>query len=93
MISYDELLAENARLLQIIKALEEENAWLRESSSPQDASASIKPVQAVAEQTKSRESIISERIALYRSLFRGREDVYEYMVDRAYEKGRRRQSF
>lgn len=77
MISYDELLAENARLLQIIKALEEENAWLRESfGSPQETSVNITQVQVVARQATSRETIIAERIALYRSLFHGREDVY-----------------
>ena len=55
MISYDELLAENARLLQIIKALEEENAWLRESfGSPQETSVNIMQVQVVARQATSR---------------------------------------
>ena len=76
MISYEELAAENARLLGIIKALKEENAVLR-SMLPPEAELPPKPIEPDSKpQTLDRETIIAQRLSLFRSLFRGREDVY-----------------
>lgn len=76
MISYEELAAENARLLGIIKALKEENAVLR-SMLPPEAELPPKPIEPDSKpQTLDRETIIAQRLSLFRSLFRGREDIY-----------------
>lgn len=76
MISYEELAAENARLLGIIKALKEENAVLR-SMLPSEAQLPPKPKESEPKlQPLDREAIIAQRLSLFRSLFRGREDVY-----------------
>ncbi len=76
MISYEELAAENARLLGIIKALKEENAVLR-SMLPPDAELPPKPKELDPKpQSLNRDAVIAQRLSLFRSLFRGREDVY-----------------
>ncbi len=76
MIPYEELAAENARLLGIVKALKEENAVLR---SMLPSGVEIPITQKESEQKSpplNREAIIAQRLALFRNLFRGREDVY-----------------
>ena len=76
MISYEELAAENARLLGIIKALKEENAVLRSMLHP-EAELPPKPIEPEHKpQPLNRETIIAQRLSLFRGLFRGREDVY-----------------
>ncbi len=76
MIPYEELAAENARLLGIIKALKEENAVLR-SMLPAEAELPPKPIEPDTKPPPlDREAIIAQRLSLFRSLFRGREDVY-----------------
>ena len=76
MISYEELAAENARLLGIIKALKAENAVLRSMLPP----GAKLPTRSNEPEPKpkhlDREAIITQRLSLFRSLFRGREDVY-----------------
>ncbi len=76
MISYEELAEENARLLGIIKALKAENAVLRSMLPP----GAELPTRSNEPETKpehlDREAIIAQRLSLFRSLFRGREDVY-----------------
>lgn len=77
MIPYEELAAENARLLGIIKSLKEENARLRallpQSVIPQ---ASEEKSAAIPDVKVDRATIIADRIILFRSLFRGRTDVF-----------------
>ncbi len=76
MIPYEELAAENARLLGIIKAMKEENAVLR---SMLPAEAELPPRHKEPEpkpQPLDRDAIIAQRLSLFRGLFRGREDVY-----------------
>ncbi len=76
MIPYEELAAENARLLGIIKALKEENAVLR-SMLPSEAELPPKPKEPDPKsQPLDRDAIIAQRLSLFRGLFRGREDVY-----------------
>lgn len=76
MIPYEELAEENARLLGIIKALKAENAVLRSMLPP----GAELPTRSNEPETKpehlDREAIIAQRLSLFRSLFRGREDVY-----------------
>ncbi len=75
MISYEELAVENARLLGIIKALKEENAVLR-SMLPPEAELPPRPKESGSKpQPLDRETIIVQRLSLFRSLFRGREDA------------------
>ena len=73
MISYEELAAENARLLGIIKALKAENAVLRSMLQLPTRSNEPEP----KPKHLDREAIITQRLSLFRSLFRGREDVYD----------------
>lgn len=77
MIPYEELAAENARLLGIIKSLKKENARLRAllpqavtPRSSEEKSAAIPDVKV------DKAAIIADRISLFRSLFRGRTDVF-----------------
>lgn len=77
MISYEELAAENARLLGIIKALKDENARLRAllpaGAKPED---SVEEVIETPGPKVDKATIIAERIELFRNLFRGRNDVF-----------------
>ena len=77
MIPYEELAAENARLLGIIKSLKVENARLRallpQAVTPQ---ASEEKSAAIPDVKVDKATIISDRITLFRSLFRGRTDVF-----------------
>lgn len=70
MIPYEELAAENARLLGIIKSLKEENARLR-ALLPQDVipQASEEKSAAIPDVKVDKAAIIADRISLFRSLF------------------------
>ena len=77
MIPYEELAAENARLLGIINSLKKENARLRallpQAVIPQ---ASEEKSAAIPDVKVDKAAIIADRISLFRSLFRGRTDVF-----------------
>ena len=84
-MTYEELLAEIFRLRTRIRELEQENARLKgygssllcEPEAPQYGSGPIRP-------ERSREAEIQRRLDIFRSLFRGREDVFaQRFVSRA----------
>lgn len=76
-MTYEELIAENQRLRERIRELEQENARLKGL----DAHVLSEPETPVyglrrAMNEEEREEELQRRVALFRSLFRGREDVY-----------------
>ena len=77
MIPYEELAAENARLLGIIKTLKAENAVLRSMLPPEAKLPTRSNEPEPKPKHLDREAIITQRLSLFRSLFRGREDVYD----------------
>lgn len=76
-MTYEELIAENQRLRERIRELEQENARLKGLdehvlSEPQTPVYGLRR----AMNEEEREEELQRRVALFRSLFRGREDVY-----------------
>ena len=76
-MTYEELLAENFRLRERIRELEQENACLKgygssllcEAEPPQYGSRPVRP-------EWDRDAEIQRRLDIFRGLFRGRKDVY-----------------
>lgn len=80
MMTYEELFNENMRLRERVCELERENALLRAAQRAPSLSeaestqyCSRNPQKLTAEQ---KESELQRRVALFRELFHGREDVY-----------------
>ena len=83
MIPYEELAAENVRLLGIIKTLKAENAVLR-SMLPPEAKLPTRSNEPEAKPKQlDREAIIAQRLSLFRSLFRGREWGIQPCIERS----------
>ena len=76
-MTYEELIAENQRLRERIRELEQENARLK-GLDAHVLSEPETPVYGIrrAMNEEEREEELQRRVALFRSLFRGREDVY-----------------
>ena len=76
-MTYAELLADNQRLRKRIIELEQENARLKglgEPLLPESKSPTLESHKSLTEEEKEIE--LRRRVNLFRSLFRGREDVY-----------------
>ena len=79
MMTYEELLAENQQLHNEIETLRTENRRLRSmipSNQFEDAVEETSIPKVSDTKPKTRQETIDSRIELFRSLFRGREDVY-----------------
>ncbi|MCQ2068947.1 MAG: hypothetical protein MJY68_07645 [Bacteroidaceae bacterium] len=79
MMTYEELLAENWRLHDEVETLRAENRHLRSmipNNQFEDTVAETIVPKVPDTKQKTRQETIGSRIELFRSLFRGREDVY-----------------
>lgn len=79
MMTYEELLAENRQLHDEVETLRAENRRLRSmipNNQFEDTVAETPAPKLQDTGPKTRQETIDSRVELFRSLFRGREDVY-----------------